>query len=104
MVELPADLVRNSFWPVRVRKADGSDRVRGRTECVRAHVADSYGLAGGPGRSRSGWSLELASTDAAGKPAANLLGSAELAPGERAGPGDQSPGAVVIWGLSLKER
>ena len=75
MVELPADLVFDGFWPVRVRKADGFDGISGCSKCVRAHVANSDGLTGGSGCGRCSGSLYLTSTDATSKPTANLLGS-----------------------------
>jgi hypothetical protein len=65
-------------------------------------MADGDGLTGGSGCGRCGGTLYITRTDATGKPAANLLGSVQLCPGERAGPGDESPGAVIIWSLSLK--
>jgi hypothetical protein len=75
VVELPADLVFDGSWPVRVRKADGSDGITGGTECMCAHMADSDRLTGGSGRGRCSRSPHLTCTDATGKPPANLLGS-----------------------------
>jgi hypothetical protein len=69
---------------------------------VRAHVADSDGLTSGAGCGRCGRSLYLTRTDTTGKTTANLLGSVQLSLGERAGPGDESPRAVIVWGLSLE--
>ena len=66
-------------------------------------MADRDGLPGGAGRGRCGTSPHLTGTDATGKPPANLLGSVELSPGERAGPSDERPRAVIIWSLSLKQ-
>jgi hypothetical protein len=76
--------------------------IGGGTECVRAHVADSDGLTGSPGGCCRG-SLHLTGTDAAGKATTNLLGSVEFSPGERAGPCNERPRAVIIWRLSLKD-
>src|SRR3954447_14464062 len=103
MVELPADLGCDGFWPVRVRKADGADGIPGGTEGMGAHVADRDALAGGAGGGRCRRSLHLTGTDATGKPPTNLLGSMELSAGERAGPGDERPRAVISWRLSLKQ-
>jgi hypothetical protein len=75
VVELPADLVFDGFWPSRVRKAGGFDGISGGPECVRAHMAHGDGLTGGPGGGRRGGSLYITGTDATGKPTANLLGS-----------------------------
>lgn len=102
MFELPTDLLFHGFWPLRVRQAGGSDGISGGTECVRAHVADGDGLAGGSGSGGCGGSLYITRTDAAGKPTANFLGSIQLSPGKRSGPGDQRPRAAIIWSLSLK--
>jgi hypothetical protein len=66
-------------------------------------VADSGGLTGGSSRGRCGRSLHLTRSDATGKPSANLIGSVSLSPGEGAGPGDESPRAVIVWSLSLKQ-
>jgi hypothetical protein len=87
---------------VRIREAGGIDGIRGGTECVRAHMADRDGLAGGSGGGRCGRSLHVTLANAARKPTANLLGSVQLSPGERAGPGDESPRAVIIRSLSLE--
>ena len=103
MVELPADLVFDGFRPVRLRKGDGSDGIPGGTECMGAHMADRDGLTGGSGRGRCGRSPHLTCPDAPGKPPANLRGRVELSPGERAGPGDERPRAVIIWSLGLKQ-
>ena len=65
-------------------------------------MADGDGLTGGSGCGRCGGSLYITRTDATGKPTANLLGSVQLSPGERAGPGDGRARAVIIWSLSLK--
>ena len=65
-------------------------------------MADGDGLTGGSGCGRRGRCLYITRTDATGKPTADLLGSVQLSPGERAGPGDESPRAVIIWSLSLK--
>jgi hypothetical protein len=103
VVELPADLVFDGFWPVRVPEGGGLGGVSGGTQCVRAHVADADGLPGGSGSGRRCGRLDLASTDAADKPAANLFGRAQLSAGERAGPGDESPRAAIAWSLSLEQ-
>ncbi len=65
-------------------------------------MADGYGLTGSSGGRRWGRRLYSPHTPATGKPTANLLGSVQLSPGERAGPGDESTRAVIIWSLSLK--
>ncbi len=70
---------------------------------MRAHVAHGDGLTGGSGSARCSRSPYLACTDATGKSTANRLRGVELSPGERAGPGDESPGAVILWSLSLKQ-
>jgi hypothetical protein len=75
VVELPADLVFDGFWPVRMRKAGGFDGISGGTQCVCAHMADGDGLTGGSGSGFCGRSLDIARTDATGKPTTNLLGS-----------------------------
>jgi hypothetical protein len=103
VVELPADLVLDGFRPIRVRKADGSDGVSGGTECVRAHVADGYGLTGGSGSSCSGGSDDITRADATGEPTTDLLRRVQLTPGEGAGPRDQRPRAIIIRSLVLKQ-
>jgi hypothetical protein len=82
VVDLPTDLVFDGSWPARVANADG--------------------LTGGPGRGSGSGALRLARADATGEPPADLFGSAQLPPGERAGPGDEGPRAVISWGLGLK--
>ncbi len=70
---LPANLVFDGLWPVRVREADGLGRIGGGTKCMGAHMAHGYGLTGGSGRGRCGGSLYITSTDATDKPTADLL-------------------------------
>jgi hypothetical protein len=65
-------------------------------------MADADGLTGGPGRGRCSRALRLTRTDATGEPPADLLGSVQLSPGERTGPVDLGPRAVITWGLGLK--
>ncbi len=103
MAELPADFIFNRFWPVRVREAAGFAGIGGGTQRVRAHMADGDGLTGGSGSGRCGGSRDFTWTDAAGKPAANLLDGVHLSPGKRARPGDESTRAVVIWSLGLEQ-
>ena len=66
-------------------------------------MADGDRLTGGSGSGRCGGSLYIACTDAADKPTTNLVRRVQLSPGERAGPGDERPRAVVSRRLSLKE-
>jgi hypothetical protein len=73
VVKLPADLVVDGFWSLRVRKADGFDGIGGSTECVGAHMANGDGLASGTGSGFCGRGLYLIRTDATGKPAVNPL-------------------------------
>jgi hypothetical protein len=88
VVELPADLVFDGFWSVGLRKASRRRGICGGTQGVRTHVADGDGLTGGLGSSRRGGTLYITRADATSKPTANLLGSVELAAGERAGSGN----------------
>ncbi len=97
------DLGFGDFRPVRVRKRGGSNGIRGGAQRVRAHMADGDGLTGGSRSSLRGRSLHITRTDATGKPTADLLGRAQLTPGERAGPGDERARAIIIWSLSFKE-
>jgi hypothetical protein len=75
VAELPADLIFDRFWPVRVREAAGFDGISGGTQGVRAHMADGDGLTGGSSSGRCGGSLDFTWTDAAGKSTADPLGS-----------------------------
>ena len=104
VLELPADLVFDGLWPVRIRKAGGVGGISGRTLRVRAHVADGDGLAGGSSSGHCGGSLHITSADATDKPTANLLRSFQFSPGERASPGDEGSRAAIIWSLSLEQR
>jgi hypothetical protein len=97
VVELPANLVVDGFRPIRLGKASGSHGIPGGTECVRAHVADRGRLTRGPGGGRRGGIPHFSRTDAPGKPTAYRLGGVQLSPRERAGAGDESPRAVIIW-------
>jgi hypothetical protein len=103
VVELPADLVLDRFWPVRISEAGGFDCVSGGTQRVRAHVADGDGLTGGLRSGHGSRRPHVVRTDAPGKATADLLRGAELSPGERMSSGDESARAVIVWGLSLKE-
>ena len=103
VLELPAALVFDGFWPVRVRKTGGLGGISGGAQCVRAHMADADGLTGGSGSGRCGGRLHIARTDATDKPTADLLRSVQLSPGERPGSGDKSPRAPIIWSLSLEQ-
>ena len=102
VVELPADLVVDRFWALGVRKAHGFGGISGGTECMRTHVADGDGLTSGSGSGRCGGSLDVARTDATGKPSADLLGSLPLSPRERSGPVDETSRAVIIRRLGLE--
>jgi hypothetical protein len=66
-------------------------------------VAYRDGVTRGAGSGLCGRSLDFTHTDATGKPTANLLASVQLSAGKRAGPGDESPRAVVIWSLRLEK-
>ena len=103
MPQLPLDLVFDSFWLVAVREARGPRGIGGGTERVRAHVTDGDSLTCGSGGSIRRGSLYLTRTDATGKATANLRSSTQLSLGERAGPGDERPRAVISWSRSLKD-
>jgi hypothetical protein len=103
VVELPTDLVFDGLWSVQISEAGCFDCIGGGTQRVRAHVADRDGLTGGPRSSRCSRALDVVCSDATGKATANLLRSAELSPGERTSPGDDSPRAIIVWSLSLKQ-
>lgn len=103
MLELPADLVFPRFWPLRVCEAGGPRGIGGGTEGVRAHVADGDSLTGSSGRGDRRGSFYLTRADAIDETTPNLRSSTQLSPSEPAGPGDQRPGAVIIWSLSLKD-
>jgi hypothetical protein len=66
-------------------------------------MADADGLAGGSGSGCRGGRLHITSTDATGKPTADLLRRVQLSSGKRAGAGDESPRAIIIWSLSLEQ-
>lgn len=102
VVELPADLIFGGVRPAGLRKAGGPGGIGGSTQCVRSHMAYGDGLASGSGSGRRGRSLDIARTDAPGKPAANLFGGVQLSRGERPCPGDESPGPAIMWRLSLE--
>ena len=63
MAELPSDLVLGGFWPVGSRQSDRFDGEGGDTQCVRPHVADSYGFAGSSGSGRCGGIFYVAGRD-----------------------------------------
>lgn len=75
MGELPADLVVDDFWPARCCEAGGFGGISGGAQCVRAHVADGYGLTGGSGSSQCGGIFYITGRDATGESTANFLGS-----------------------------
>jgi hypothetical protein len=103
VVELPAHLFFDCSWAIRIPEAGGFDGVGRGAECVRAHMADGDGLTGGSGSGRCSSALHVTRSDAAGKSTANLIRSAELSPGERAGPVDESPWAVIVLSLRLEQ-
>jgi len=103
MGELPADLVVHDFWPVGSRQAGGSDGIRGGTECVRAHVAGRYGLAGGSGSGGSCGSCHLAGRHTTDEATTNLLGSVQLSSGKRPRAGDERARTIVKWSFSLEQ-
>jgi hypothetical protein len=102
MGEQPADFVLDDFWPVGGRQAGRLDGIRGSAYCVRTHVADGYGLAGGSGSGSCRGSLHLTGSDATDESTADLLGSVQLSPGERPGPGDERTRAVILWSFGLE--
>jgi hypothetical protein len=89
--------------PVGSRQAGGFDGIRGGTQCVRAHVADGYGLTGGPGGGSGRGSLDVTGSAAADESTADLLGSVQLSAGERPGPRNRSARAVISWRFSLEQ-
>src|SRR5579864_2892121 len=68
-----------------------------------AHVADGYRLTGGSGSGGRGGSLYFVGRHATDEAATNLLGSVELASGERPSAGDRSARAIVSWSLGLEQ-
>jgi hypothetical protein len=103
VIELPANLVFDGSWPIRIPEAGGRGGIRGGTQRVGAHMADGDGLTGGPGSGRCSGRLHLTGTDATDKTAADLLRRAQLSSGERASPGDERPRPTVIWSRSLEQ-
>ncbi len=103
VAELPADLIFDGSWSVGVSQTNSSECVGGGTQGVRTHMADGDGLTGGPRRGHCSRSFLFVHADASGKATADLVRSAQLSPGERTSPGDESPRAVIIWGFSLKD-
>jgi hypothetical protein len=103
VIELPADLVFDDSWPIRIPEAGGPGGIRGGTKRVGAHMADGDGLTGGSGSGRCSGRLHLTGTDATDKTAADLLRRAQLSSGERASPGDERPRAAIIWSLGLEQ-
>ena len=101
MGELPSDLVLGGFWPVGSRQSDRFDGEGGDTQCVRPHVADSYGLAGSSGSGRCGGIFYVAGRDTTDEPMANLVGSLQLSPGKRPGPGDSNAKTVILLSFGL---
>ncbi len=101
--ELPADLVFDGSWPIRIPEAGGLGGIRGGTQRVGAHVADADGLTGGSGSGRCSGRRHLTSTDPTDKTAADLFRRAQLSSGERASPGDERPRPAIIWSLGLEQ-
>nr|WP_163548555.1 hypothetical protein [Candidatus Frankia nodulisporulans] len=102
MIELPAELVLDGSWPAG-GQAGRFGCIRGGAQCVRAHVADGYGLTGGSGSGSCRRSLHITGIDPTHESTADLLGSVQLSPGERPGPGDGSARAVILWSFGLEQ-
>lgn len=66
-------------------------------------MADGYGLTGRSGSGGGCRSPYLASRHATGEAATNLLGSVQLASGERPSAGDASARAIVSWSPGLEK-
>jgi hypothetical protein len=97
------DLVVHDFWPVWSRQAGGSYGIRGRTECMRAHVAGRYRLAGGSG-SRGSWgSCHLVGRHTTDEATTNLLGSVQLSSGKSSRAVDERARTIVSWSFSLEQ-
>jgi hypothetical protein len=70
---------------------------------MRTHVADGYGLTGGPGSREGRGRFHGAARHTADEAAANLLGGVQLSSGEGPSPGDGSARAIVRWSFGLKQ-
>jgi hypothetical protein len=103
VIELPAELIIDGLWPIRMPEAGGLGGIRGGTQRVGAHMADADGLTGGSGSGCCSGRLHLISTDATDKTAADLLRRAQLSSGERPSSGDERPRPAIIWSLSLEQ-
>jgi hypothetical protein len=103
MAELPADLLVHDLRATWSRETGGSDGIRGGAQCMRAHVTDRHGLAGGSGSSRRRGSLHLIGRHAPDEASANLLCRVELSSGERSSASDGGARPIVNWSLGLKK-
>jgi hypothetical protein len=103
VVELPTNLCFDGFWRVRSRNAGGFGGIGRRSECMRSHMTDGSGLTRGSGCVRRCPTRYITGTDAPDKTAANPLSSGQFSTGVRPGPGNESPRAAIVWGLSFKE-
>jgi hypothetical protein len=103
VIELPADLVLDGSWPAGGRQAGRFGCIRGGAQCMRAHVTDGYGLTGGSGSGSCRGSLHITGSDATHESTADLLGSVQLSPSERPGPGDGSARAVILRSFGLEQ-
>ena len=103
MPELPADLVFDGIFPLRVRKTSRLGGIGRGTQCVCPHMADGDVVAGCSGRASRGGRPHITSSHAADKAAPDLLRSVQLPAGERPGSGEESPGAIIPWGLGLEQ-
>lgn len=101
--ELPAGLVVDDLWPIGSRQNGGFDGIRRGTQCMRAHVADAYGLTGGPGSRGGCGRTHLAGRHAADEAAADLLGNVQLATGERPSAGDGRARTIVSGSFGLEQ-
>ncbi len=79
--KLPADLLADSFGPVRGGQSGCLSGVRGGTQGVRAHVRDACGLPGRSGGGHRRGSAHLTSGGMSDEPAAGLS-DAKLATGK----------------------
>jgi hypothetical protein len=103
VVQLPTDLVVHDFWPVWSRQAGGSYCIRGGTECVRAHVAGRYRLAGGSGGRGSCGSCHLVCRHTTDEAPTNLVGRHQLSSGKSSRAGDERARTIVSWSFSLEQ-
>jgi hypothetical protein len=103
VVELPTNLCFDGFWRFRIPNAGGFGGIGRGSECMRSHMTHGCGLTGGSGCVRRCTTRYITGTDATDKTAANPLGRGQFSTGVRPRPGDESPRAAIMWGLSLKE-